>query len=86
MSNTISVGDLRRNPTSMLRAVRRGATYTVTDHGEPIASITPVQPSTWVAIEEVNALFEELGPDDQWARDLHEAHDDRPRDPWELAE
>lgn len=39
MANTISIGELRQNPTQMLREVKAGATYVITDCGEPIADV-----------------------------------------------
>lgn len=39
---TITVGQLRQNPTEMLDAVEAGETYTVTRHGRPIARIEPM--------------------------------------------
>lgn len=84
MSGVISVGELRQNPTRMLRAVKAGATYTVTDHGEPVAEIAPIRRQRWVPSAEVDALLQELGADDAWE---HEMAADRKAeamtDPWE---
>lgn len=84
MAKTISVGQLRQNPTPMLREVRAGATYTITDHGDPVAEITATRRSRWVAAEDVDALLRELGSDDAWAREIAQ---DRAAveldDPWE---
>ncbi|MFT4212653.1 MAG: type II toxin-antitoxin system prevent-host-death family antitoxin [Microbacterium sp.] len=35
------MGELRQNPTWMLREVKAGAVYVITDHGEPIAEVAP---------------------------------------------
>lgn len=84
MGKFISVGALRQNPTRMLREVRRGATYTVTDHGEPIAEITGIELRPWVSRADVLALFEDLHPDHAWSRELDEYRRGEPaRDPWE---
>src|SRR6185312_10347462 len=56
MSKTISVGELRQNPTRMLREVKAGATYTVTDHGEPIAEVVAVRGPRWVCSEDVDKV------------------------------
>lgn len=84
MANTISVGELRQNPTPMLRKVKAGATYVITDHGEPVAEIAPRRRQQWVPAAEVDALLRELRPDESWAREID---DDRAaesvRDPWE---
>ncbi len=87
MSKTISVGELRQNPTRMLREVRAGATYTVTDHGEPIAEVAPRRQTRWVSGDEFDSLLRELGADEAWAREI-----DAERttvdvvDPWESVE
>ena len=84
MSETISVGELRQNPTRMLRAVKAGATYTITDHGEPVAEVVTVRRQRWVPSMEVNALLQELGNDDVWARDIAAARAAQDMaDPWE---
>ncbi|MGB4777101.1 type II toxin-antitoxin system Phd/YefM family antitoxin [Microbacterium sp.] len=41
--NTITVGQLRQNPTQMLADVEAGATYTITRHNQEIARVVPVQ-------------------------------------------
>lgn len=87
MANTISVGELRQNPTRMLREVKAGATYTITDHGEPVAEVAAGPQPRWVPSEEIDALLGELGADDAWAREIAS---DRAAvdltDPWENAE
>lgn len=70
MSRTISVGELRQNPTRMLREVRAGATYTVTDHGEPIAEVAARRRPHWVPVDEFDSLLRELGADEAWAREI----------------
>lgn len=84
MSRTISIGELRKNPTQMLRDVKAGATYTITDHGEPVAEVTPRRHDTWTRSEDVDALLRELGADDEW---LDEISDERAAviatDPWD---
>lgn len=82
--NTISVGQLRQNPTQMLRDVRAGAVYVITDHGEPVAEVGPRTAQRWLPAARVDALLRELGADDVWRRELD---DDRAavvgNDPWE---
>jgi antitoxin (DNA-binding transcriptional repressor) of toxin-antitoxin stability system len=70
MSKTISVGELRQNPTRMLREVKAGATYTITDHGEPIAEIRARRQPRWVPGDEIGSLLRELGADEAWAREI----------------
>ncbi|MGC5617349.1 type II toxin-antitoxin system Phd/YefM family antitoxin [Georgenia sp. Z1491] len=87
MSKTISIGELRQNPTRMLREVKGGATYTITDHGEPVAEVAGHRRPRWVASEAIDSLLREFGADDAWAREIaidRAAVD--PADPWEQAE
>lgn len=83
MSGVISIGELRQNPTHMLREVRGGATYTITDRGEPVAEVSAVSGPRWVRAEDLDSLLRELGADERWAREIDEdrAADDIP-DPW----
>lgn len=87
MTKTISIGELRQNPTRMLREVKAGATYTITDHGEPVAEIAARRQPRWVPSEEIDSLLRELGADDAWAREIAV---DRTAvdiaDPWQRAE
>jgi prevent-host-death family protein len=80
---TISVGQLRQNPTEMIRAVRAGATWTLTDRGVPVAQIAPYRPR-WVPSERVAELLRELGPDPALLAEIEAARDaDTMSDPWE---
>lgn len=67
---TLSIGELHQNPTRMFREVKAGATYTVTDHGEPVAEIVACRQPRWVSSEEIDSLLRELGADDAWAREI----------------
>jgi prevent-host-death family protein len=85
MAKTISIGQLRQNPTAMIREVRAGATYTLTDHGEPIAEIVPYRPRGGVPTEKVAELLEYLGPDPAWAAEIEKNRREFfvMEDPWE---
>jgi len=86
MTHSISVGQLRQNPTRMLRDVRAGATYTVTDHGEPIAAVVPRNAPRWVPSEEVGSLLRRLGADDLWAQEITAGRSaEDAADPWKDA-
>ena len=79
---TISIAHLRQNPTAMLRRVQAGETYVVTNHGVPVAKVSPVDQPRWVPIGAVAGLLSEPEPTD-WAADLHRARaTSEPRDPW----
>jgi antitoxin (DNA-binding transcriptional repressor) of toxin-antitoxin stability system len=53
----------------MLRAVRGGAVYTVTDRGEPIADITPHRAGPWRPASVVENVLKRLGPNPAWLGD-----------------
>lgn len=83
MAKTISVGELRQNPTKMLRDVKAGATYVVTDHGEPVAEVTRRREPRWVPAADVNALLQALGADGGLEREIAEARAaEGANDPW----
>lgn len=87
MPKTISIGELRQNPTRMLREVKAGATYTVTDHGEPVAEIAARKHPRWVPGDEIDSVLRELGADDVWAREIAiERAAVDVTDPWERVE
>jgi len=79
---TISIGQLRQNPTAMIRAVRQGAEYVLTDHGVPAARIIPFQRQAWVRFGDVRDVLREPA-DPEWIRVIDEMRDTAPlRDPW----
>lgn len=45
---TISVGELRQNPTAMLDAVAAGETYAVTRHHREVARVVPTSSSATI--------------------------------------
>lgn len=70
----------------MLRDVRSGAVYTITDHGEPVAEVAPAGSRRWVPAGEVADLLSELGRDEAWAHEIAENRAAEPaEDPWERA-
>ena len=80
--HSITVGQLRQNPTRMLDEVQDGETYTITSHGRPIADVIPHEDSAWVPADRVRTLLAIPG-DPGWAEELHEQRADGDlRDPW----
>ncbi len=79
---SITVGQLRQNPTRMLSDVQEGETYTITNHGRPIADVVPHRESAWVPVDAVRELL--AAPvEPTWAAELQEQRrDDDLRDPW----
>ena len=86
MEHMISIGQLRQNPTEMIRDVKQGATYILTDRGQPVADIAPHRPARWRRGSEVAALLAQLGPDPLWRAEEEQLRsDEQPRDPWAAA-
>lgn len=84
MADTISIGELRQNPTRMLREVKAGAKYTITDHGDPVAQVVGLRRQSWVPSSELDALLREMGADDDWAAQIADHRVAEPlNDPWE---
>lgn len=80
---TISVGQLRQNPTAMIRAVRAGEQWILTDRGVPVADIVPHRPPQWVPAEEVAELLRHLGPDPELLRQIEaQRAAEVAKDPW----
>ncbi|MDR0378380.1 MAG: type II toxin-antitoxin system prevent-host-death family antitoxin [Candidatus Accumulibacter sp.] len=84
----ISIGQLRQNPTQMIRDVRAGEVYVLTDRGQPVADITPHREYHGVSSEtlavRLRELAREFGPDPDWIRDIEAARDCFEfRNPWE---
>ncbi|MCL2470870.1 MAG: type II toxin-antitoxin system prevent-host-death family antitoxin [Propionibacteriaceae bacterium] len=79
----ISVGQLRQNPTEMIRAVRQGGEYVLTDRGVPTARIIPYCPQRWVPADEVRDVLTEFA-DPEWVADIEAFREDNIlTDPWE---
>ncbi|RDV46025.1 hypothetical protein DOE76_04570 [Leifsonia sp. ku-ls] len=80
--HTITVGQLRQNPTRMLDEVQDGETYVITSHGRAIADVVPHEGSAWVPADRVRSLLAVPG-DEALAAELREqrANSDL-RDPW----
>lgn len=47
----IGTADLKNNLSRYLRKVKSGERYIVTDHGEPVAELTPIQPKKTNSLE-----------------------------------
>ncbi len=81
--STISVGQLRQNPTAMIRAIKQGEEYVLTDRGVPTARIVPFRPHRWVPADQARAVLGQ--PRDQaWIDDIEQDRaSNLVRDPWE---
>jgi prevent-host-death family protein len=68
---TITVGQLRQNPTEALAEVERGEVYAVTRHNREIAHLVPVRRVGTATPEAAMAIYQHSPlTDDDWAADL----------------
>lgn len=82
MARTISVGELRQNPTAALNDVLDGATVVVVRHNRPIADLVPHLPASGLSGAELMARLHALPGDDAWLGDLAAGRAAEDRDPW----
>lgn len=74
MDHSISAADANRNFSSLLRAVRQGASYIVTNYGKPVARIVPADQQDAVTSTARMLLLERLAKQPvtdvgHWSRD-----------------
>ncbi|WP_312678484.1 type II toxin-antitoxin system Phd/YefM family antitoxin [Microbacterium sp.] len=81
-TSTISVGELRQNPTAVLNHVEDGATVVVLRHNRPIADLVPHRPAYGVSGAEVMARLRRFDLDPHLMADLAAARDEPERDLW----
>jgi prevent-host-death family protein len=78
---TLSVGQLRQNPTDALNSVADGETVIVTKHNRPIADLVPHR-RLGVSGLEAMARLRVLEVDPGWLEDLRTARSVGDRDYW----
>ncbi len=71
----ITIGQLRQNPTEMIRNVREGEEYVLTDRGTPVARISPVDPQLWVSHDRAQRAFRHR-VDPAWAGEVREQREE----------
>jgi antitoxin (DNA-binding transcriptional repressor) of toxin-antitoxin stability system len=70
---TISVGQLRQNPTAALDALERGEEFEITRHRKVIGRLVPAQPIRFVSGEEFMATLRATPlSDDSWSEELRQ--------------
>ncbi|MGA7524846.1 MAG: type II toxin-antitoxin system prevent-host-death family antitoxin [Acidobacteriaceae bacterium] len=74
MEKAVSATDANRQFSRLLDGVRKGRSYVVTSHGEPIAKISPVHEPARTAADARKALLDHLrrqriSKTDRWTRD-----------------
>jgi antitoxin (DNA-binding transcriptional repressor) of toxin-antitoxin stability system len=84
---TISVGQLKQNPSAALDALERGESYVITRYRRPVGMLTPLAaPRAPVTGAEVMELLRRTPVDAGWAGDLEEFRASAAvGDPWEQA-
>lgn len=70
---TITVAELRQNPTAALNAAADGLPSAVTKHGRIVARLVPPEQDPWVPIDRVQHLF--LDPDAAWGAEVEQERD-----------
>ena len=60
MEKPVSAADANRRFSQLLQGVRRGKSYVVTSHGQPIARISPIEEPGTLAISARKALLDRL--------------------------
>ncbi|WP_375399368.1 type II toxin-antitoxin system Phd/YefM family antitoxin [uncultured Amnibacterium sp.] len=65
---TITVAQLRQNPTEAINAAQSGEPFFVTKHGRVVARLMPPERDPWVKFEDVRDLF--TYRDDVWAAEI----------------
>lgn len=78
---TLTVGQLRQNPTDALNSVADGETIVITRHNRPIADLVP-HVRLGVSGVEAMARLRLLGTDPAWLDDLTAARAGEDRDYW----
>lgn len=81
--HTITIGQLRQNPTDMIRSVRSGRRWVLTDRGVPVADIVPHRSHRWVPAEDIAEALNGLRFDAALAAEIEATRDASSMDdPW----
>jgi prevent-host-death family protein len=84
--NSVSIAELRQNPTPVLDAVEHGETYVVTRYRKEIARIVPPKVRRPVTAAAAMAVYDLAPlPDNSWAEEIaadRAAFDAEWTDPW----
>jgi antitoxin (DNA-binding transcriptional repressor) of toxin-antitoxin stability system len=80
---TITVGQLRQNPSGMIHDVEEGNEHVLTDRGRKVARIVPYFEPSWVPADEIMGLLN-TATDPSWLSDVQSGRSDSDMiDPWE---
>ena len=61
MKKPVGTAELKNNLSAYLKLVRRGASYVVTDRGEPVAELGPIKSKTETSLDEKLQHLEDQG-------------------------
>lgn len=82
MTRTLSLRELRQNPTSAMDAIEAGKVVVITRRNRPIADLVPHRPRAGATPRELAAMLTRAQVDAEWERDLAEQRGDRIRGLW----
>ncbi|WP_206074424.1 type II toxin-antitoxin system Phd/YefM family antitoxin [Antribacter gilvus] len=85
--NTVTVAELRQNPTPVLEAVEHGETFVVTRYRKEIARLVPPARRRRVTAAEAMSVYERAPLSDRsWSEEVaRERAAELARDPWDRA-
>ncbi len=81
MERTLSLRELRQNPTSAIDAVESGEIIVITRHSRPIADLVPHR-TRGATPRALAALLGRVDVDVEWAQDLAAQRSEPTRDVW----
>lgn len=53
INQQVGIRELKNNLSAYLKQVKGGATFTITDHGEPVGQLVPIQKSVEARLQEL---------------------------------
>lgn len=82
MARTLSLRELRQNPTDAIDAVEDGEVVVITRHGRPIADLVPHARRTGATLVAVAEMLGRTEVDPDWASELRASRSKPARDVW----
>ncbi|GAB3799170.1 hypothetical protein GCM10028798_12160 [Humibacter antri] len=80
---TVSIRELRQNPTDAINEVESGHVVTITRNHRAVADIVPHTPRRGATPAEIDRLIHPDQGVGDWARDLKDSRAEVTEDPWE---
>lgn len=82
MAKTLTLRELRQNPTWAMDALEGGESVVITRHNRPIADLVPHARSGGATLAEYVELIGDIDRDSEWLRELTESRAAESRDLW----